>query len=98
MKEIKDRDIKPIKLAFDYSDSKVLVWAEIDNESFEDQLILSQAKINAKFSSEGFCISTTIVEKERWLDYTCALQEISIRWPLSNLMYCKQRKTLILSV
>lgn len=64
MKEIKDRDIKPVKLAFDYSDSKVLVWAEIDNESVEDQLILSQAKINAKFSSEGFCISTTIVEKE----------------------------------
>jgi hypothetical protein len=68
MNEIKEQKISPIKLAFDYSDSKVLVWAEIDNESVEDKLILTQAKINDKYSKEGFCVSTTIVEKEDGLN------------------------------
>lgn len=66
--ELNGQNISPTKLAFDYSDSKVLVWAEIDSESVEDKLILTQAKINSKFSKEGFCVSTTIVEKEDGLN------------------------------
>jgi len=52
------------KLAFDYNDSAVLVWAEIaeDDEKAEDALIMLEAKINARFYGHGFQITTTIVE------------------------------------
>lgn len=57
-------DNLPIKLAFDYKGSEILVWAEIpDNDSeFEKKLILSEAKVNAKYHDYGFDITSTIVE------------------------------------
>lgn len=62
---IKDYSSKPLKLALELSDAKILVWAEIadDDEAAEDALILSEAKANGKFGEYGFHISSTIVEK-----------------------------------
>lgn len=53
----------PLKLAFDYNDSEVLVWAEIpnDDEVMERKLIMAEAKINAKYYEFGFDMTTTIV-------------------------------------
>lgn len=64
--ELKARKVSTTQLAFDLSDAKVLVWAEINDgdEESEDGLILAEAKINANFSNNGFHISSTIVEKE----------------------------------
>jgi len=64
-RELQVYKAKPLKLAFDFSDAKILVWAEIDtdDESTEDALILSEAKANEKYSRNGFFISSTIVEK-----------------------------------
>ena len=52
------------KLAFELSDSKILVWAEIseDDENIEDALLLAEAKVNGEFSKAGFRLLTTIVE------------------------------------
>lgn len=52
------------KLAFDYSNSRVMVWAEISDEKTEDNLILTQAEINAKYQEYGIYLSTTIVDIE----------------------------------
>lgn len=62
--ELKNQNVKTIHLALELSDAKVLVWTEIndDDERSEDGLILSEAKINAKYSKYGFHISSTIVE------------------------------------
>jgi hypothetical protein len=61
--EVKSQNIDESNLAFDHSNSKVLVWAVVEDESVEDKLILAQAKINAKYAPQGFYISTSIVEK-----------------------------------
>lgn len=55
---------QPIRLAFDFNDSEVLVWAEVkdDDESAERSLIRAEAKINAKYHQYGFDMETTIVE------------------------------------
>lgn len=65
IKELVSRDAFPKKLALDISDSKILAWAEIndDDETLEDQLILAEAKVNSLFSEFSFYLSTTIVEK-----------------------------------
>ncbi len=62
--ELEKRGHFPLKLAFDLSHAKVLVWAEIninDNET-EDSLFLTQAYINAESEERGFYIQTTVVE------------------------------------
>ncbi len=58
-------EFQPIHLALDLSDSKVLVWAEIEDENHqaEDNLFLTEAKVNAKYGEFGFFISSTIVER-----------------------------------
>lgn len=63
--ELSAKQCKPINLAFDLNDSEILVWAIIndDDEKTEDQLWLSEAKVNADFYKSGFNISTTIIEK-----------------------------------
>ncbi len=55
---------KPLKLAFDYNDSEVLVWAEINDDDFEleKNLLKAEAHINAKYHSYGFDMETTVVE------------------------------------
>lgn len=54
----------PNKLAFNFNDSEVLVWAEIaDNDhDLESQLNLAEAKINAKFHPFGYDMESMIVE------------------------------------
>lgn len=56
----------PKKLAFDFNDSEVLVWAETDdnNEQMERKLILTEAAVNAHYHEYGFSMTTTIVETE----------------------------------
>ena len=58
-------DISKFKLAFDFNDSQVLVWAEIedDNEELEKELILAGAEVDAKFYEYGWAISIMVVEK-----------------------------------
>ena len=55
---------QPLKLAFDFNDSEVLVWAEIndDDAAMERFLILAEAKINAKYHDFGFDMTTMLVE------------------------------------
>jgi hypothetical protein len=57
--------INPKRIAFDLSDSKVLVWAEIkdNDEVAEDAFIMAEAKANSKYFNKGFYISSTIVEE-----------------------------------
>ena len=64
--ELNERKVNTNQLAFDLSDAKVLVWAEIDDfdEKSEDGIILAEAKTNSKFAKYGFHISSTIIEKE----------------------------------
>jgi hypothetical protein len=59
----------PLKLAFDFNDSNVLVWAEIsdDDDVMERSLIMAEAKINAKFHEFGFDMTTTLVETRDYL-------------------------------
>ena len=58
-------DHLPNRLAFDFNDSEVLVWAEIQNnqEELEKALTLAEAKINAKFHPYGFDMESMIVEE-----------------------------------
>jgi len=55
----------PGKLAFDFNDSEVLVWAEIDDNNIKQENLLSRAesKINAQFHAYGFDMETMIVER-----------------------------------
>ena len=64
LNELYSHKFFPQKLAFDFSDAKILVWAQIpsDNEDFENALILAEAEANAKYADNGFYISSTIVE------------------------------------
>jgi hypothetical protein len=65
LKELNLFNAHPQKIAFELSDAKILVWAQIatDDEQTEDALILSEAKANSKYSENGFYISSTIVEE-----------------------------------
>jgi hypothetical protein len=70
----------PQKLAFDFSDAKILVWAQIadNDDTTEDALILSEAKANAKYSENGFYVSSTIVEAGDNLNIPPHYHEVSI--------------------
>lgn len=54
----------PEKLAVDFNDSEVLVWAEIEDgdEQMERALLIAEAKVNAKYHHYGYDMETTIVE------------------------------------
>lgn len=62
--EVSSSGKKPLQLALGISDSKILVWAEIEDgdEAMEDILLLSEAKVNGQYSSLGFYINSTIIE------------------------------------
>ncbi|QEC42531.1 hypothetical protein [Pseudobacter ginsenosidimutans] len=62
--ELKQRST-PARLALSLSDSKILVWAEVENddEAAEDALLLAEAKINADYSQYGFYVDSIILEK-----------------------------------
>ncbi|MDR7132054.1 hypothetical protein J2X69_004420 [Algoriphagus sp. 4150] len=55
---------KPKKLAFDYKGKQIMIWVEIpeNDEKMEDDIFLSEATANYKFSNTGFNLSATIVE------------------------------------
>lgn len=78
--ELSNRKRTPKRLALDLSDSKILVWAEIENddEETENALILSAAKVNSQFSQHGFHLSSTIVEVEDNLNVPAHYQEVTI--------------------
>jgi hypothetical protein len=60
------KNLSALKMAFDFNDSEVLVWAEIkeNDEVTERALLVAQAHINAKYHPFGFDMETTIVEEE----------------------------------
>jgi len=62
---LKKRTVDISSLSFQMSDSKILVWAIVndDDEDSMDQLFLQEAEVNAKFAEYGFHVSTTIMEK-----------------------------------
>ena len=78
--ELKARHSRPLKLSMDLSNAKVLVWAEIkdDDENAEDQLRLSEAKVNAQFAQYGFHLTSTIVEKSDQLSTPSHYQPILV--------------------
>lgn len=53
------------KIAFHFSDTKVLGWVQIenDNEELEKAVILAEAKVNAEFNQYGFYLDVMIVEE-----------------------------------
>ena len=63
--ELKLGDKLPLKLAMGLSDSKLLVWSEIEDEDdkMEDALLIAEAKVNGKYHANGFYINSTIIEK-----------------------------------
>ena len=65
LNELKSQNNFPLKLALGLSDSKILVWSEIedDNEQMEDALLIAEAKVNGKYHNKGFYINSTIIEK-----------------------------------
>lgn len=78
--ELIERQRVPNRLAFDLSNSKILVWAEINNddECTERALILSAAKANIDFAQYGVHISSTIVEERDGLRIPSQYKEITI--------------------
>ncbi|MDR3695656.1 hypothetical protein [Mucilaginibacter sp.] len=85
-KELTSYSIKPQRLAFDFSDAKILVWAQIadEDESSENALILSEAKANSKFSDNGFFVTTTIVEESDKLSVPSHYHEVNIHGKFSG--------------
>jgi hypothetical protein len=79
--EIVERQAMPRKLALELSNSKVLVWAEIENddEKTEDGLILTAAKINNDFAKYGFHVSSTIVEVDDQLEIPKHYKEVALK-------------------
>ncbi|MBI1782286.1 MAG: hypothetical protein HYR66_13125 [Sphingobacteriales bacterium] len=55
----------PQKLAFDFNDSEVLVWAEInDNDEVQEKILArAESRINSIFHPYGFDMESMIVEK-----------------------------------
>lgn len=59
------QEFMPEQLAFAYSDSEVLVWAELKNDDWdtERKLILAAAKVNAEYHKFGYDITNVFVEE-----------------------------------
>lgn len=64
IQKLNSHDVIPNKMAAYLSGNKVMIWVEIneDDEALEDFLIMTQAKVNAKYHKHGCEISTMIVE------------------------------------
>jgi hypothetical protein len=80
LKEVKSFKKLPLKLAFGLSDSKILVWSEINDndDATEDALLLAESRVNNKYHSRGFYINSTIIEKSDNLAIPPHYQTISI--------------------
>ena len=70
----------PRQLGLEMSESKILVWAEIynDDEETENALILTQAKLNSRYSKFGFHISSTIIEERDSLNVPSHYTKVAI--------------------
>ena len=79
--ELGQRKARPNRVALELSNSKVLVWAEIENddELTEDALILSAAKVNYAFSTFVFHISSTIVEVDDKMNVPKHYKEVFLK-------------------
>jgi hypothetical protein len=64
--KLKEYNSKPLKVALNFADSKVYVFAIIDNndENTEDSLLLSEAYVNSMFKEYGVHFTTTVLEME----------------------------------
>ncbi|SCC41485.1 hypothetical protein GA0116948_10822 [Chitinophaga costaii] len=66
-KLLKETSGHPKKLALDLNmrQGEILTWIEIGDgqEDFEDELLLIQAQINAKYHTAGYDMTATIVEE-----------------------------------
>lgn len=53
------------KLAFDFDDSEILVWAKIADNDLEtgEKLLMIEAQVNGKYHRLGYDLTTTIVEE-----------------------------------
>ena len=62
--ELKSSGKFPVKLAMGLSDSKLLVWSEINDndEETENALLIAEAKVNGRYYDNGFYINSTIIE------------------------------------
>lgn len=78
IKALSSQKSLPVKLALGLSDSKILVWSEIqdDNEDMQDALLLAEAKVNSKYHNLGFYINSTIIEQSDKLDIPPHYQKI----------------------
>ena len=78
LNELKSSGKKPLELAMALSDSKILVWAVVnDNDELtEDALLIAEAKVNGKFYDKGFYLTSTIVEKSDKLKTPLHYQKI----------------------
>lgn len=59
------KETMPQKLAFDFHDSEISVWAEVKDgdQEMERTLLKAEAQINSKYYQFGFDMETTIVEE-----------------------------------
>jgi len=76
--ELMENNLHPNKLALDLSGTKILVWAEINDndEETESALILCEAKVNSKYFKYDFNITSTIVEKSDNLEIPPHYQDV----------------------
>lgn len=76
--ELTSQQNLPLKLALGLSDSKILVWSEIndDDEKTEDALLIAEAKVNGKYHDQGFYVNSTIIEKSDNLNVPPHYQKI----------------------
>lgn len=71
LKDLSEQKIKPVKIAVDLSGfHKLLLWIIIknDDEKTLDELILTEARINAKYYKYNFSFSSMIVEESDKID------------------------------
>lgn len=63
--ELNKQDANYLKIALSHTNSKVLVWAVIndEDEASEDKILLAEAKTNSKYHTFGFHVTTTIIEE-----------------------------------
>ncbi|MFA6056761.1 MAG: hypothetical protein WC756_01080 [Taibaiella sp.] len=78
--ELKSIKKLPKRLAMDLSEGKILVWAEIneDDEEVENALLLTEAKLNAKFAGKGLHLSSFIVEESDHFPIPNHYQEVRL--------------------
>lgn len=78
---ILNSEYTPNSLAFAISDSKVFIWAEIedDDEKAEDAIIEAEGKVNANCYDIGYNVSATIVERSDNLSVPSHYVDIPIK-------------------